>query len=218
MNITNSTSLTFTSAKTPRYLYHLTATSNLEKIKKTGVIKKSEDGLGTRLMGVFLFDLPNLIKNWGVSKDWGFSQLTEDLFKHTAAGELSLSVIRVPLKTLNQKNMRVRSLNVLFRDMKNAEHSNEGESIKKGKLLHKKGEAFEYISKEDIPYTKVEVLNSLDNYRMQMYRGGIKSVLLKLFDNTPEEIYIKKAKCADSHEWNRKGVSQVTKALKKNNI
>lgn len=100
----------------PRFLYHLTNKKNYESIMTSGVLRTSKDNLFGE--GVFAVELTNFFKRWRKSSDWGRSSLQSDLLFQTAKGSSDLVMLKIPTEALNIENIRIRSQNRLFSEMR----------------------------------------------------------------------------------------------------
>lgn len=189
-----STPENFRSRKFPRYLYHLTTTEGLKKIQESKAIKPSDFTLGLNYPAVFLFELKNYTKNWGVKKDWNYNNLAKDLLSQCAHDTLTLALIRVPVDKLDKNRLRIRCLNELFSSNKKTYHIMEGSPAKYSKLYKGRKKALEYIYPEEIKTKDIEVLGSVENFRQTLRKLKLKGLLLKLFKGQPEEKLINELK------------------------
>lgn len=181
----------FGSRKVPRYLYHLTDSKSIAQIQQSGKIQRSNFTLGLNFSAVFLFELKNLTKRWGCSRDWSYNNLAKDLFSQCAHGTLSLILIRIPVDKLKKEDLRIRNLNRLFGSNTNNYHVKEGAPATESKLYKARKKAIEYLYPHEIPVDDIEVLGSVENFRHLLRKNGIKGVLSELFQNQPEEKCIK---------------------------
>lgn len=187
----NNTSINFYSRKVPRYLYHLTSTDCLNKIKESGKIKIAPDTLGFKKSGIFLLELENFAKYWKPNKDWDFNNLAYDLLKQCSNGTMTLSLIRIPVDKLDKNILRIRSLNKLFRANERSLHETEGISATESKKYKAKKNAIEYIYPKEININNIEILGSIENYRNILRKKRLSGLLLELLKDQPEENCIK---------------------------
>jgi hypothetical protein len=95
----------------PRFLYHITNTANYKSIVSSGVLKTSKPESACN-GGVFMVELTNFFKRWGVSKDWD-GNLQAELLQKVAGNSGDVVILRIPTKEIDTNRLRVRSQNRL---------------------------------------------------------------------------------------------------------
>lgn len=187
MRIDNIQKQNFGSRKIPRYLYHITDTRSLAKIKECGKIKKSNFTLDFETPAVFLFELKNLTKRWGKNKKWNNNNLAEDLLMQCSHFSPNLILLKVPVTKLEKENLRIRCLGALFCDSKNTPHITKGAPAEKSKIYKARKEAIEYLYTQEIDFNNVEVLGCANNFISILRDKKLKGVLTEFFKGQPEE-------------------------------
>ncbi|HIS89138.1 TPA: hypothetical protein IAA87_06930 [Candidatus Avigastranaerophilus faecigallinarum] len=93
------------SSTLPKYLYHLTNSTNYEKIMETGFLLPSEDLID----GVYLFDMEDFQSNWRNTKNaTDNNTLAESLIEQALKRENGLVLLRIPTEFLDTDNIVIR--------------------------------------------------------------------------------------------------------------
>lgn len=171
--------------KIPRYLYHLTSKSCYESMLKDGKIIASEELIGK---GVFMAELSNLFKRWGVREAWSFggkTNLKEKLLQQAAKGEDEIVALRIPTANIDRSKLRIRGQEKLFTwdpsnhsalskatsleearqigtNIKEYSHIFYGDTAKNSKLYKQRKESIEYIFPGDINMSNVEKIGEVN--------------------------------------------------------
>lgn len=191
INVRNQcNNLNFKQRKIPRYLYHFTTPNSYELIKKTGNINISEND--EYLCGVFLFELSNFIKNWGINKDWNNKNLAFELIKRISGFSQSIVLLKIPVKNLDKDKIFIRSQNRLFNAKEHykdvgLEHLGGEITASMSKKYKHKKEAIEYIYEDEINISKILDVFQCDVKELfdvkLREKSDIASIMLKLFNN-----------------------------------
>ena len=135
--------------------------------------------------------LQNLTKRWKHCKDWSYNNLAKDLMSHCAHGTLSLTLMRIPVNKLKKEDLRIRSLNQLFRKDSSQLHIEAGAPATESKRFKARKNAIEYIYPYEINTKDIEILGCVENFREIIRKESLKGLLLRLYKNQPELICIK---------------------------
>lgn len=208
MNINNyntyNRNFNFKGHQIPKFLYHLTNEKAYNSIKRDGrLMANSNDGL---IKGIFMIELSNFFKRWGISKDWCDSNLSLDLLKQVAKREKKLILLRIPTGELDKEKLLVRSQNKLFSITKLPEfyptlkawytkheipkerfqHIFNGDKAANSRHYKQKKSAIEYIYPEDISLGKIDKIGEVKLEKINALTS-IKAVFETLLQGTPEE-------------------------------
>lgn len=127
------------SSTLPKYLYHLTNSTNYEKIMETGFLLPSEDLID----GVYLFDMEDFQSNWRYTKNaTDKNTLAESLIEQALKRENGLVLLRIPTEFLDTDNIVIRPEDDVnkfiksdyFKDLM-AEYRNKGGILKNKEAL-----------------------------------------------------------------------------------
>lgn len=127
------------SSTLPKYLYHLTNSTNYERIMETGFLLPSEDLID----GVYLFDMEDFQSNWRNTKNaTGTHTLAEALVEQAIKRENGLVLLRIPTEFIDTDNIVIRPEDDVnkfirsdyFKDLM-AEYRNKGGILKNKKAL-----------------------------------------------------------------------------------
>ncbi len=127
------------SSTLPKYLYHLTNSTNYKKIMETGFLLPSEDLID----GVYLFDMEDFQYNWKNTKNATDTHtLAEALIEQALKREKGLVLLRIPTEFLDKDNFVIRPEDDVnkfirsdyFKDLM-AEYRNKGGILKNKEAL-----------------------------------------------------------------------------------
>jgi len=186
--------------KIPKYLYHLTKSSNLPYIQQQGLKMGFDDFYGH---GVFLFDMANLVKFWNAR--FGATTLQQKLIKWTSnyfTDEIAL--LKIPTESIDKAQLVVRRQDKLFKlsqkynepvDMYMAynkgeipeelmDHITIGTPARFAHKLDGKKAPLEYIYPDKIDPNKLEVIG---RGNVPVGRVDFNSVMKSLVKGQPEE-------------------------------
>ena len=105
--------ITYGKHKVPRYIYHFTDGCSYESMLKDGFIKTGYDDIFGK--GIFMAELTNLFRSWGVDKIWGNNLLLDSLLRQTSKDRHKIVVLRIPTDKLNHNDLKIRSQNKFFK-------------------------------------------------------------------------------------------------------
>ncbi len=150
----------------PEYLYHFTSAKNAETIINSGKILAKDDRSDINMVGVFMLDLENFVKNWPkltIGNNWGSFNFFNMLFCQAVKGEERIACFRIPTKRLN-KTMVIRDQNNAIKAGK-AKTSDEIKHLMTivddadlYKIYHRNGNAIEFIHQGDIKVSQDDLV------------------------------------------------------------
>lgn len=105
--------ITYGKHKVPRYIYHFTDGSSYESMLKDGFIKAGCDDVFGR--GIFMVELTNLFRSWGVDKAWDNDLLINSLLRLAGKDKHKVVVLRIPTDKLNHNDLKIRSISKFFK-------------------------------------------------------------------------------------------------------
>jgi len=188
----------------PEFLYHFTTPNNYQTMKKAGKIIPNQEG-NTGLNGIFTFDLPNFLNNWGKVQDRGLPLDRKLVTRIAQAGNGEIVLLKIPTEGMNPDLCKIRSQNLIF-DMYNGVeslpnpymesmqdlmidnfnenywHLMKASSLENAKEFVDKGHALEYILDTEIPMDSVQSIGSvnLKDFIDVPYNELVSNILKKL--------------------------------------
>lgn len=185
--------------KIPKYLYHITKTSNLKSIQEKGLQTGEDEFFGE---GVFLFDMANVVKFW--KNRVGVRPLQEKLLEYTSGYCDYISLLKIPTEEIDKSKLVVRRLDTMMNLSREyyddvaifeayakgeipkeiIEHITEGTPAVMSRKLENYKIPLEYIYPQSIPADKLSVIG---NGYVPPFSFTFKSVMKPMLKGQPEE-------------------------------
>ena len=198
--------INFGNRKIPRFLYHLTNEENYRFMLNEGKIRIDKNYHS--LQGVYMIELSNFLKRWGISSDWNGDNLRRKLLQQASNTHNSkIVLLKIPTANINKEKLVVRSQNSFFRVLYNGlsikdlkpgkttrkspdvvfRHTLFGDPAINAKSYKQRKEAIEYIYPDEILISDVQKIGEAEINPKNVDKISLRFFFSKLLKGQPEQ-------------------------------